>query len=79
MIAQHKAEFEKFQKLKYEDSRFHELGKPLLRIIEDAERRLCGKMESGVHGTYSKNLADKFRAEIKRSYPLIDLVGVEIS
>lgn len=59
--------------------KFDELGKPLVRIIEDTENRLCQKMEGGVHGKYSANLAEKFRAEVKSHFPLIDFVGVTIS
>ncbi len=58
---------------------FHIKGKKILRIIQDAERRLCGKMERGVHGRYSSTLADKFWNQVKKHFPLIDLVGVEIS
>ena len=79
MVAQHKDEFEEFKRLRYEDTKFHEFGKPLLRLVEQAENRLCGKMEGGNKGMFSQSLADKFRAEVKKLFPLIDLVGVEIS
>ena len=57
---------------------FDALGKPLLRIIEDYESRLCGKMEGAGRGTYSANLAEKFRGEIKKDFPLIDFIGVKV-
>lgn len=57
---------------------FDILGKPLLRIIEDYESRLCGKMEGAGRGTYSANLAEKFRGEIKKNFPLIDFIGVKV-
>ena len=58
---------------------FDEIGKPLVRIISDTENRLCQKMENSSRGKYSSNLADKFRAEVKSHFPLIDFVGVTIS
>jgi hypothetical protein len=59
--------------------KFDELGLPLVRIISDTENRLCSKMEKSHQGQYSAKLADKFRAEVKAHYPLIELVGVTIS
>jgi hypothetical protein len=59
--------------------KFDELGKPLVRIITDTENRLCSKMENSNRGKYSANLAEKFRAEVKSHFPLIDFVGVTIS
>jgi hypothetical protein len=87
MIAKHAMEFEKFgevhNKFKVDQDKwkkeFDEIGKPLLRIIEDAENRLCYKMEGAGMGKYSGNVSEKFRQEVRNRYPLIDLVGVTIS
>ena len=65
--------------MKMEDPEFHIVGKQVLHLVEDAERRLCGKMEGGGYGNYSKNLADKFRDLVRKSLKYIDFVGVEIS
>ncbi len=86
MMQKHREQFEKFKEVhdlyfkdqKTWEAKFNELGKPLLRIIEEAENRLCSKMEGSGRGNYSANLADKFREEIRKDLPLIDLVGVKI-
>lgn len=86
MVAAHADEFLAFKTVhnqyrldqtKYQ-AEFDTLGKPLLRIIEEYENRLCGKMEGAGRGTYSANLADKFRGEIKKDFPLIDFIGVKV-
>ena len=79
LIAAHEAEFDKLNGLKIEDPQFNEIGKPLLRLIEEAENRLCGKMEGGKNGVYSMNLAEKFRQELKTRVPLAHMIGVTIS
>ena len=87
MVAKNPELFAKFLKVheaykKDQDkhkAEFDELGKPVLRLIEDAENRLCSKMEGAGRGKFSANLAEKFRDEIRKRFPLIDLVGVIIS
>lgn len=71
--------FEKFAVLKMEDPEFNITGKQVLKIVEDAERKLCGKMEGGGYASYSGNLADKFRGEVRKALKYIDFVGVDIS
>jgi hypothetical protein len=86
MVLRHQAQFEEFKVIhdKYaadQDKwkvKFDELGKPILRIIEETENRLCSKMEGSHRGNYSSNLSDKFRQEVKKYLPLIDMVGVKI-
>ena len=56
--------------------KFNQEGKPILRIIEDYEKRLCSQMESGYNASYSNRLAEKFREAVKKDYPLIDFIGV---
>lgn len=86
MVGAHASEFEEFRKIsdlyKQDQNKwqgeFDRIGKPLLRIIEEHENRLCGKMEGAGRGTYSANLAEKFRGEIKKNFPLIDFIGVKV-
>lgn len=87
MIQEHQKDFDEFTHIhslykqdqeKWQDE-FDRIGKPLVRIIEQTENRLCSKMENGGKGKYSATLAEKFRAELKKIYPLIDFVGVKIS
>ncbi len=58
---------------------FDRIGKDILKIIEETENRLCSKMENSNRGKFSNTLSDKFRAEVRAYFPLIDLVGVTIS
>ena len=59
--------------------KFDEIGKQVMEIAQDAERQLCGGMERGKNAVYSAKLAEKFWEEIRKTYPLIMLVGVESS
>lgn len=59
-------------------SQFDQLGKSVVHLIEETETRLCSKMENSGRGSYSASLAEKFHAEVKSHFPLIDLVGVTI-
>lgn len=70
--------FEKFAKLTMDDPEFHIIGKQALHIVEDTERKLCGKMEGGGYGSYSTGLSDKFRSLVRQSLKYIDFVGVKI-
>lgn len=55
---------------------FHGVGRDVLDVMRDWERRLCHGMEKGKFAAYSATLAEKFWAEIKKDFPLIDQVGV---
>lgn len=86
MIGRNKGLFEEFKEVhdKYAldgdewKARFDELGRPIKRIIWDSENKLCGKMEGAGRGQYSANLAEKFKEEVKKYLPLIEMVGVTI-
>ncbi len=58
---------------------FNEKGRAISDVLRKAENKLCGKSERGAFGKYSQNLADKFREEVKKTYPRIDFIGVKIS
>ncbi len=55
---------------------FHTKGRDVLDVIRDWERRLCSGTERGKYAQYSVKLAEKFWAEVKHDFPLIDQVGV---
>lgn len=87
MLKDHAEEFSKFKilhdkfakdRMKYQDQ-YNKEGSEIVDLINTYEKRLCSRMEGGKNGVYSANLAEKFRAEIKKDYPLIDLVGVRLS
>lgn len=85
MMTKHGAEFAAFKTVhdkfrldrKKWRKQFDLLGKPLVRVIEEWERRLCSGMERGDNARYSMNLSEKFWGEIKRELPMIELVGVK--
>ncbi|MFH2085778.1 MAG: hypothetical protein ABII21_03275 [bacterium] len=57
---------------------FNEQGAVVRRIIEDWDRKLCGRMERGKNATYSTRLSEKFWGEIRARFPMIDFVGAVI-
>jgi len=56
--------------------RFHTVGRDVLDVIRDWERRLCYGSEKGQYAKYSAKLADKFWAEVRHDFRLIDQVGL---
>ena len=64
---------------KTNQAKFNEKGEIIMEIIRDWEKRLCSRMEGGKNGVYSANLSEKFRDEIKKIFPKIDLIGVKLS
>ena len=87
MVTKHEKAFDTFQELhdKYEkdpqkwQSEFNSEGAKIMEIVREYENRLCGHMENTNNATYSANLAEKFRNEIKRYLPRLDMIGVVIS
>ena len=56
---------------------FNSLGKQVLSVIRDWERRLCQHTERGGYSQYSGNLAEKFWQLVRQKYPSIDMVGMK--
>lgn len=86
MVKKYEKEFDSFQELhdKYEkapqkwQSAFNVEGEKIMEIVRVYEDRLCGHMENTQKATYSASLAEKFRNEIKRYLPKLDMIGVTI-
>jgi len=87
LISEHQEEFSEFKKIhdlfaenrmKYQDD-YNRQGSDIVDLINLYEKRLCSKMEGSKNSVYSANIAEKYREEIKKDYPLIDLVGVRLS
>ncbi|MEA2056283.1 MAG: hypothetical protein U9O78_01000 [Patescibacteria group bacterium] len=78
--------FEKFGKIHdaYQQNReknqdkFHQVGKKVVAIIRDWERRLCSGMGRTRYGHYSAGVAEKFWDLARKEFKLIDMVGVKI-
>ena len=51
-------------------------GGKILKLIHDWENKLCSQSEKGGYGVYTGNLAEKFQAEVKKVFPMIDHVGI---
>ena len=86
MVTKYEKEFDGFQELhdRYEkdprrwQGEFNAEGAKIMEIVRVYEDRLCGHMENTQNATYSANLAEKFRNEIKRYLPKLDMIGVTI-
>ena len=60
-------------------TQFDLIGKEARTIMEEWDARLCQQMEKGNNSVFSSKVSEKFWTEIKKDFPLVDLVGVEIS
>lgn len=84
MLTNEKEKFDKFTKLHMQYSinqeglqeKFNEEGSKIVAIIKDWENKLCSTSEKAGYSSYTSNLSEKFWQEIRKSYPLIDYVGV---
>lgn len=58
---------------------FNKEGEKLLPIIQEWENKLCMQSEKAGYGNYTSGLAEKFRAEVKKEFPLIDHIGIIVN
>lgn len=58
---------------------FNRQGKPVKHILDEAEARLCGRMERGKNAVYSANLSEKYWDEVRKYFPCIDEVGIKVT
>ncbi len=84
MIEANKETFASFRKVhdqygleeeKYQEE-FNREGEKILPLIHEWENKLCMQSEKAGYGGYTANLAEKFQAEVKKEFPLIDHVGI---
>jgi hypothetical protein len=84
MVEENKDAFDHFAKIHLEYSldseknqeTFNQEGEKILEIIREWEARLCKTSEGAGYGTFTGNLAEKFQAEVRSHYPLIDHIGI---
>lgn len=84
MVTNEKEKFDKFTKLHMQYSMdqdglqemFNEEGSKIVAIIREWESKLCSTSEKAGYGGYTSNLSEKFWQEVRKSFPLIDYVGV---
>jgi hypothetical protein len=84
MLAENKETFDQFTPLhanyginedKYQDE-FNREGEKILKIVNEWENKLCSRSEKAGYANYTGNLAEKFQAELRKNFPLIDHVGI---
>ena len=86
MIDEHRSLFDRFAKIhqlfekdqNQHATAFHEVGREVLDVIRDYDRRLCAAMGRGVYSIYSDKLSQKFWDLVRADFSKIDLVGVKI-
>lgn len=84
MITSEKQAFDAFTKLHMQYSmnqdelqeEFNKEGTKIVTIIRDWENKLCSTSDKAGYGGYTSNLSEKFWGEVRKSFPLIDYVGV---
>lgn len=87
MLEDHQQLFEKFEQIhanyamdqKNWQRRFNSLGRKVVDIANDYENRLCASTEKGQFSKFSMALGEKFRALVKKKFPLIDSVGIRVT
>lgn len=87
MLADEKKVFESFRILhdKYAldeekwQEEYNREGEKILEIVREYENRLCANTERGIYNKFSSNLAEKFQAEVRKNFPMIDHIGVKVS
>lgn len=86
MITTEKQIFDAFTKLHFQYSQdqdkfqdeFNKSGEKILSIIHEWEGKLCSQSEKAGFGNYTTNLSEKFMQEVRKSFPLIDHIGIII-
>lgn len=84
MVEENKEAFDKFTSLHFEYStdeekhqdEFNKEGEIILKIVHEWEDKLCSQSEKAGYGNYTGNLAEKFQAEVRSHFPLIDHIGI---
>lgn len=56
--------------------KFNNEGEKVMIIIRKWEQKLCSQSEKAGFGGYTTSLAEKFQAEIKKEFPMIDHIGL---
>ena len=56
--------------------KFNDEGAKFVELVMEWENKLCSQSEKGGYSTFTPKLAEKFQAEVKKHFPLIDHVGL---
>ena len=87
MVSENKEAFSVFTQIHFEYSidqdanqeKFNREGEKIQKIIHEYEDRLCKNSEGAGFGKYTTNLAEKFQAEVRSHFPLIDHIGIIVN
>lgn len=87
MLDAEKEVFKNFKKLHDEYSLredelqdvFNKEGAKILDIVNEWENRLCKQSESGGFSKFTPKLSESFRGEIKKLFPMIDHIGIQLN
>ena len=86
MLDNNKELFNAFQQLHFEyeksqeklQDQFNAEGKKVMEVVREWENKLCMQSEKGGYSSFTPKLAEKFQAEVKKHFPLIDHIGLQI-
>ncbi len=87
MLEGNKAAFAAFRRIhdayalneeKHQDE-FNKEGEKILLITHEWENKLCMQSEKAGYGGYTSGLSEKFQAEVKKEFPLIDHIGIIVN
>ena len=86
MIEENKELFDNFQNIHdayvlnptLNQEKFNSIGREVVDVIREYERKLCGNMNAGKYGTFSSNLSQKFWDHIRKVYRKIDFIGAKV-
>ncbi len=59
--------------------KFNEIGAKVMEIVNEWENKLCRQSEKGGYSQFSPKLAEKFRDELRKLFPYIDHIGIQVS
>lgn len=84
MLIQHQELFDSFKQIHDSylldpdtwRSEFNIKGEEILEVIRKYEGILTSRSDNSSYGKFSTNLSEKFWAEIKKTFPKIDFIGV---
>lgn len=87
MLDIHKKDFEQFKlvhdqyaldQTKYQEA-FNKEGERIQEILIEWENKLCKQSEKGGFSQFTPKLAESFRSEVRKYFPMIDYLGVKVS
>lgn len=86
MLDENKEAFVAFKKLhdtytqdqKAHQKEYNEKGAKIADIVRDYDNRLCRNTERGIYSGFSGGLSEKFHAEVKKVFPMIEYIGLVI-